>query len=178
MGNTQETMDQIALKFMKAIEKEPVGTDGSYKVINDFYQFAQAVEKLSNGEAKQREADAKERELSIRQQEADSRKLEAEAKAEELKIKQQEADTKARQVANDEAKAKADQQLKTQEIEAKKLEVASRQKAEVKKARWETGKVAVTCAVTAGLTVFCTMASEKGWFTSKAGLAQVPKIRF
>ena len=178
MGNTQETMDQIALKFMKAIEKEPVGTESSYKVINDFYQFAQAVEKLSNSEAKQREADAKERELSIRQQEADSKKLEAEAKAEELKIKQQEADTKARQVTNDEAKAKADQQLKAREIEAKKLEVASRQKAEVKKARWETGKVAVTCAVTAGLTVFCTMASEKGWFTSKAGLAQVPKLRF
>jgi len=178
MGNTQQNVDQLTIKFMKAIEKEPVGTESSYKVINDFYQFAQAVEKLSNGEAKQREADAKERELSIRQQEADSRKLEAEAKAEELKIKQQEADTKARQVTNDEAKAKADQQLKAQEIEAKKLEVASRQKAEVKKARWETGKVAITCAASAVLTVFCTMASEKGWFTSKAGLAQVPKLRF
>lgn len=178
MGNTQETMDQLTIKFMKAIEKEQAGSESSFKVINDFYQFAQAVEKLSNSEAKQREADAKERELSIRQQEADSRKLEAEAKAEELKIKQQEADAKARQVTNDEARAKADQQLKAQEIEAKKLEVASRQKAEIKKARWETGKVAVTCAVTAGLTVFCTMASEKGWFTSKAGLAQVPKIRF
>ena len=164
MGNTQETMDQIALKFMKAIEKEPVGSENSMMAIKDFYTFAQAVEKLSNGEAKQREADAKERELEIRQQEADSKKLEAEAKA--------------RQVSNDEARAKADQQLKAQEIEAKKIEIKSRQQAEVKKARWETGKVIGTGVLTAGLTVFCTVASEKGWFTSKAGLAQVPKIRF
>ena len=178
MGNTQETMNQIALKFMKVIENETVGSERSLQAITDFYTFAQAVEKLSNGEAKQKEADAKERELSIRQQEADSKKLEAEAKAEELKIKQQEADTKARQASNDEAKAKADQQLKAQEIEAKKLEVKSRQQAEVKKARWETGKVIGTGVLTAGLTVFCTVASEKGWFTSKAGLAQVPKLRF
>ena len=178
MSELQEKVNQIALDYLTALADEDIGSDAAIVANDELYKLAQAVEKLSNGMAKMTEAEAREKELEIRQQEADSKRLEANAKAEEVKIKQQEADIKAKQVANEKAKAEADQKLKAEEIGVKKFEVASRNKTEMKRYIWEGAKVAITCAASAGLTVFCTMASEKGWFTNKAGLAQVPKIRF
>lgn len=171
MSELQEQISNLTLSYLTQLSGEAIGSEEAKITNEEFYKFAQSVEKLSNGVAKMTESEVREKELEIRQQEADSKRMEANAKAEEVKIK-------AEQVANDKAKAEADQKLKAEEINVKKVEIASRQKTEIKRYVWEGVKVGISCVATAGLTVFCTMASEKGWFTNKAGLAQVPKIRF
>lgn len=190
MGNLQDEVNKVSMKYVQEIAKLKVGSDDALKALNDLKTFSDAMKALNEGNAKALEAEAKVEEVEVKraeaktkEREADIKERELEIKAEEVKVKQAEAETKAREAEIHEADvqvkreanaislaaAQADQKLRAEENAIQREENRSRSKVNVANMIVDTGVKCLGIGASAGLTLFATYVAETGMWTQKAG---------
>lgn len=183
MGNLQDEVNKVSMRYVQEIGKLKVGTDDALKAINDFRSFSDAVKNISESNAKYLEAEAKAEEVEVKRAEAKTKEREADIKERELEIKAREAEIKQTEAEVHEAdvqvkreanaislaSAQADQKLRAEENAIQREENRSRAKVNVANTIVDTGVKCLGITASAGLTLFATYVAETGMWTQKAG---------